>query len=269
MPRSPFDVHKAKWVKNDDVYMKDSRQDDIVIPVMGAMGGGKSTFINNCLSHFGTNGPLAPTSAGFHPGTSKVAHYTATYLTTGRRLVLVDTPGFDHGQLEAAEVLRRIAVWLSASYSDGVTVAGVVYIYDVASIRYTKGHELCMDLFEKLCGCDSLSGVMVATTRVGTIPDGLEPVQEQELRNEWKSLLEGHPCAEMFHLENSTSSAASLVGRILERQSNGVLLQLQRQIVDDNKSVDKTEAGRLVKQGSGDQWFKVWKKWYSKVLDRS
>ncbi|KAF6742887.1 hypothetical protein DFP72DRAFT_936056 [Ephemerocybe angulata] len=249
MPRSPFDVHKAKWVKDDDVYMKDSRQGDIVIPVMGAMGGGKSTFINNCLSHFGTNGPLAPTSAGFQAGTSKVAHYTATY-TTGRRLVLVDTPGFDHGQLEAAEVLRRIAVWLSASYSDGVTVAGVVYIYDVASIRYTKGHELWMDLFEKLCGCDSLSGVMVATTRVGTIPDGLEPVQEQELRNKWKSLLEGHPCAEMFHLENSTSSAASL-------------------IVDDNKSVDKTEAGRLVKQGSGDQWFKVWKKWYSKVLDRS
>lgn len=32
-----------------------------------------------------------------------------------RRLILVDTPGFDDTYIDDAEVLRRIAVWLAVS----------------------------------------------------------------------------------------------------------------------------------------------------------
>ncbi|KAJ2916072.1 hypothetical protein MD484_g4341, partial [Candolleomyces efflorescens] len=44
MPK-PYNVQKAKWTKVDDVFLdKDqARADDIVIPVMGSTGSGKST----------------------------------------------------------------------------------------------------------------------------------------------------------------------------------------------------------------------------------
>jgi hypothetical protein len=34
---------------------------------------------------------------------------------TPRRLILVDTPGFDDTYVEDSEILRRISVWLAAS----------------------------------------------------------------------------------------------------------------------------------------------------------
>jgi hypothetical protein len=35
----------------------------------------------------------------------------------GRRLVLVDTPGFDDTSRDDSEILHRIALWLAASYA--------------------------------------------------------------------------------------------------------------------------------------------------------
>jgi hypothetical protein len=32
-----------------------------------------------------------------------------------RRIVIVDTPGFDNTYVEAREILRRVAVWLASS----------------------------------------------------------------------------------------------------------------------------------------------------------
>lgn len=34
----------------------------------------------------------------------------------GRRVVIVDTPGFDDTYIDDSEILRRIAVWLATSY---------------------------------------------------------------------------------------------------------------------------------------------------------
>jgi len=36
----------------------------------------------------------------------------------GKRLVLVDTPGFDDTHTSDSEILRRIAIWLASSYVD-------------------------------------------------------------------------------------------------------------------------------------------------------
>ena len=38
----------------------------------------------------------------------------------GKRLVLVDTPGFDDTYTSDSEILRRIAIWLASSYVDHI-----------------------------------------------------------------------------------------------------------------------------------------------------
>ena len=55
--------------------------------------------------------------------TKQLAHYfinvpknlETEFGIVGRRVVLVDTPGFDDTDLSDTEILRRIAVWLAAS----------------------------------------------------------------------------------------------------------------------------------------------------------
>jgi len=71
-------------------------------------------FINNVLEHLNAD-ERAVVDDGFTACTSRVEHYAVPLKDSGRRLVLVDTPGFDNDQLDSAEVVRRIATWLEES----------------------------------------------------------------------------------------------------------------------------------------------------------
>jgi hypothetical protein len=82
-------------------------------------------FINNVLVKEPGSVDAAPVSDGINSCTETLAHYTMEikqdsiwakkYHVGGRRIVLVDTPGFDGTRLSDTEVLRRIAVWLTFS----------------------------------------------------------------------------------------------------------------------------------------------------------
>ena len=47
--------------------------------------------------------------------TQKIEPFIATHPNDPRRIVLVDTPGFDDTFLDDTEILRRIAIWLANS----------------------------------------------------------------------------------------------------------------------------------------------------------
>lgn len=48
--------------------------------------------------------------------TSSIQHVIIPHPTdSGRRIILVDTPGFDDTYVDDAEILRRIALWLARS----------------------------------------------------------------------------------------------------------------------------------------------------------
>jgi hypothetical protein len=83
----------------------------------------RSQFVNNVLK-LGSSDKVAPTSDGFKSCTEQLAHYIMPLqkewadhynIADTRRLVLVDTPGFDDTNVSDSEILRRIAVWLAAS----------------------------------------------------------------------------------------------------------------------------------------------------------
>ena len=52
---------------------------------------------------------------GYITCTQKVEPFIITRANDPRRIVLVDTPGFDDTFLDDTEVLRRIAIWLAQS----------------------------------------------------------------------------------------------------------------------------------------------------------
>jgi hypothetical protein len=47
--------------------------------------------------------------------TQKIEPFITTLPNDPRRIVLVDTPGFDDTFLDDTEILRRIAIWLAKS----------------------------------------------------------------------------------------------------------------------------------------------------------
>lgn len=226
----------------------------------------------------------APVDDSYTPCTDTVAHYVVDLPPTlfqrndleNRRLVLVDTPGFDHMSFNDAEILRRIAVWLAASfvpsflsliylrliicigrYGSGVKVAGVVYMHAIVPERMTEGNASGLEIFRQLCGEESLPGVILATTWWELCHTELGTSREGELRNEvWQQFLSGPQRAAVVRLENTPGSALNLVKEIVDKMPNpdisagGRVLRLQHQIVDRKKAYDKTDAGLAAKPRS-------------------
>ncbi|THU87675.1 hypothetical protein K435DRAFT_867063 [Dendrothele bispora CBS 962.96] len=91
---------------------------DIVILVTGAVGAGRSTFINDFL------GPGAPgrmkvgDSCSLDTCTTRIDYEivnSSTRRNLKNRLVIVDTPGFDDHSKSDFEVLQEIASWIQES----------------------------------------------------------------------------------------------------------------------------------------------------------
>ncbi|KAF6751405.1 P-loop containing nucleoside triphosphate hydrolase protein [Ephemerocybe angulata] len=273
MPKK-FDL--AKFRREHDTVMEQGvgRTTDIVIPrrIMGPTGVGKSTFVNNVLTELGVRTKPANTSNGFKSCTDQLAHYIVDVpkllsdihpKVKGRRLVLVDTPGFDDTNLSDSEILRRIAVWLASSYDSKMRVGGVVYLFPIYPNRITRNDRSNIKIFQRLCGQNSLTKIILATTRWDICPSEAGESRELELRtNFWSDMLpqEESEGALLARLENTPESALGIIHRILERyfdqhevadmneNIDGIILKMQDQLVKRNKILPETDAARELRR---------------------
>ncbi|KAJ2916073.1 hypothetical protein MD484_g4340, partial [Candolleomyces efflorescens] len=216
--------------RKGDVVLKANEllPDDIVIPIMGQTGAGKSTFVNNVLQR-----PVATVSDAFQSCTDHLAHYTMPIpahwatryqLEAHCRVVLLDTPGFDDTEMSDSEILRRIAVWLVASYGFKMKVAGIVYIHPIYPGRMTQNDCSNVKVFHKICGDEGLSKVILATTKWNLCPEATGAGREKELvETFWTNLLRNSQGAEakakMMRLYDNADSARSIIKAILEKMA--------------------------------------------------
>jgi hypothetical protein len=123
------------------------------------------------------------------------------------RIVILDTPGFDHSSLSDDMVLNKIAVSLQHSYvlspnahkprtnmwvsrldgSNKAVLGGLIYLEDVSQIRLSNPRKN-LEALERRCGevaFDKVS-ILVATTTRGV------PISQSEREKKEKLLQEGH-----------------------------------------------------------------------------
>ena len=114
---------------------------------MGAVGVGKSTFINVCcgenLAQI-SRGPehcrKTPTdSLDPYPatkpfsglGTESIGEYHFMY-TPEIRIHLIDTPGFDDAHRSEREILTDLVEWMSQSHGEQARLSGILYVHKIS-----------------------------------------------------------------------------------------------------------------------------------------
>jgi len=208
---------------------------EVAIAVMGATGTGKSTFINL------VSGSDLGVGQGLKSCTGKV-QVAGSFNLDGRRIVLIDTPGFDDTVRSDTDVLQMIAAFLETSYERGRTLAGVLYFHRISDFRMTGVSKKNFSMFQKLCGDKALRNVVIVTNMWGEVEPQVGDAREVELVTDdtfFKPVLEKG--ARMGRHDKTVLSAEKIIRLIL--QNHPLPLRIQEEMVDEHKDISQTGAG--------------------------
>ncbi|KAM0518973.1 hypothetical protein ACHAPE_003964 [Trichoderma viride] len=220
-------------------------EDAVVIALMGGTGAGKSTFISLLTDEdvgIGHN---------LQSCTTEVGVYNFNYMDR-HTVYLLDTPGFDDTDRPDSEILQEIAFYLAALYSKKIRLAGIIYLHRITDTRVSGSSLKNIRILQNLCGADAFDRIVFATT-MWSVLDSMEGGHEiglqrcQELRHPefWGEMIQKKSI--MKEHDGSEASALSIISELVDRDG-GVVLNIQRQMVDQNLSLGETDAGRYLQK---------------------
>ena len=160
-------------------------------------------------------------------------------------VLLVDTPGFDDTVRPDSEILKEIAKLLAAQYKLGVELKGIIYVHRITDMRYGRSSVKTFDICQRVCGDAALENVLLVTSRWPDVHPELGSDRERQLRDKfWAYMLNKGSKMSRFH--GDRDSAIALVSQLLIK--DGVVLELQRELVDHRKHLNDTVAGSYVNE---------------------
>ncbi|CAG7849996.1 SubName: Full=Uncharacterized protein {ECO:0000313/EMBL:CCA72592.1} [Serendipita indica DSM 11827] len=209
-------------------------KDDMIIAVMGCTGCGKTNFIAKASGH-----GAQYVNANLRPQPPNLRTFTTTHPTTGRRVVFVDTPGFDDTTVSDAETLSLIADWLILLKKQGARVSGVLYLHPITNNRISYPARENIETFVRLCGTEAMPNVILVTTMWDEIADKtMANNREEELKRDfWDRMLRDGGAAKRFM--NTSESAWDVLRELPETP---VSLQMEYELEKGGNRVHKTSA---------------------------
>lgn len=158
-------------------------------------------------------------------------------------VAIVDTPGFDDTERSDAEILTLITSFLMTQYQLGIPLKGVIYLHRITDPKM-QGHALRnFRMFERICGDNALSNVVLLTTMWDKLRDEVEGLnRDQELREDFWSLME-EKGSYIARSDGSKEMAEAMIAMLLEKDS--VVLEIQREL-HEKKRLHETAAGQIM-----------------------
>ena len=142
------------------------------------------------------------------------------------------------------DILREIASWLSEAYANKISLAGIVYLHRVSDTRIGGAGMKNLRMFKKLCGDNSLSNVVLATTMWSQVNPEEAVKREKELTSKsdfWKYMIDQG--SQVFRQDAGQESAMAIVRSLIDRR-RPITLDIQVDMVDKKMTLDQTAAGK-------------------------
>ncbi|KAF7986515.1 hypothetical protein HWV62_31347 [Athelia sp. TMB] len=188
------------------------------------------------------SGSKLAVGSGLQSCTSSV-QATAPFDMDGRKVILIDTPGFDDTTKSDSDILKLVAHFLSTTYQQGVKLSGIIYMHRISDFRMGGTAMRNFTMFKQLCGEEFLNNVVIVTSMWSEVIASIGEAREVELRDQemfFKPVLARG--ARLLRLENKLESAQAIVrSMILQRPT---VLKIQYELVDQNLGLADTAAGQ-------------------------
>ncbi|KAG7285035.1 hypothetical protein NEMBOFW57_009653 [Staphylotrichum longicolle] len=130
---------------------------ETLIAVIGVTGAGKTTFVSRA-----TGRTDLAIGHGIDSCTQDII--PITFNLDGRRVTLIDTPGFDDSERSDADILGLIAAYMAHTYTEGVLLTGILFLQPINQPRLQGSEVRRTRLFKKLLGENAYQRVIIATT---------------------------------------------------------------------------------------------------------
>lgn len=176
------------------------------------------------------------------PGTQNIIPYELKL--NGESVTLIDTPGFDDTYRTDTDILDLLAKWLHATYMDDTLLTGIILLQPINTNRVSGGERKRTRLFEKICGDDAFSRVVIATTMWDEVKDekAFQRMQERANSNDfWGNMVKQGARVERH--DDIPSSARRIVSMVCQ-ESSPLELLIQKELAQNGCALINTTAGK-------------------------
>lgn len=179
-----------------------------------------------------------------------------------RRVYLVDTPGFDDSRYMDSEILTEIAFYLSQVHKSNFRLGGILYLHRITDNRVSASAMRSFQIVQSICGPQGAKFARLVTTMWDKAPESSDIYKLAMKREAELESVEGY--------WGWMSSRGSRIQRCMDTRASGLsilasllavsdaqgpaVLQLQEEIVDQQKGFDDTAAGTVLNGHYGTNW---------------
>ena len=170
----------------------------------------------------------------------------------GRKVHLIDTPGFDQSGMRSSVVLSQIAFFLAAAYKNGISINGFVYVQGFTQETLESfgefSAELVLEMLSTMVGVGRQSHIVLAYSQ-HYLAQGQDWVAAERRSAERRFLFEDWISvmgkgSQFFELDRSRSAALPVVSWFASQQQLPGPLRVQCELVDWHQVICLTEFGR-------------------------
>lgn len=210
---------------------------ETLIAVIGVTGAGKTTFVSRA-----TGRTDLEIGHGIDSCTQDII--PITFNLDGRKVTLIDTPGFDDSERSDADILGLIAAYMAHTYTEGVLLTGILFLQPINQPRLQGSEVRRTRLFKKLLGENAYQRVIIATTMWNQLSESEAMARQNERasRNDVWGDMVSRGARVMRHDDNAQSATAIM--RRLAQFRTPVELQIQQELIETGGRVALTSAGK-------------------------
>lgn len=174
----------------------------------------------------------------------------AELILDGRKVILIDSPGFDDTDLLDVDILRIIGEHLKRGAEQKKNLSGLLYLRRITDNRMQHSAHTNVRVLKKLCGQDHYGRVALVTTHWDAVPLQQGEARENELRtkeNYWGEMIK---LGATVNRHNDTPESALAILRQFVRNPKGPFVpKFQEEFIAAGGNIGQTGAGQEIVQG--------------------